>query len=307
MPLSARLIEDLRRHGPDAPQSEPLSLAESRRYCEKLALSHYENFTVATQILPKNLRPHFISIYAYCRQSDDLADELDDARESLRLLDWWQNQLELAYSGKATHPILIALAETIGQFDIPPEPFTDLLTAFRQDQTVTRYATFDDLLGYCRNSANPVGRLILYLGRCTDESRTALSDSICTALQLANFWQDVAEDFGRGRIYLPEEDRRRFGYDEKSFERHEMNEQFRQLLRFEVDRAEKYLRDGLPLVEKLPRELRLPVALFAAGGLAILDEIRRVQYDVWTARPTISKWQKLKLFAKTWLRLLSVE
>ena len=178
---------------------------------------HYENFTVASRLLPRRLRQHVCNIYAYCRWADDLADEIGDPQRSLALLDWWETQLRDCYDGRAAHPVFIALSETIRKFDIPAEPFLDLLVAFRQDQRVTRYETIDQVLEYCRCSANPVGRLVLYLGRCHTPERARLSDSICTGLQLANFCQDVARDWDRGRIYLPQADCRRFGYDEAVF------------------------------------------------------------------------------------------
>ena len=204
------------------------------------ARSHYENFTVASWLLPAKLRPHFCNIYAYCRWSDDLADETSGGEASLQLLDWWESQLDDCYRGVATHPVFIALESTIREFEIPSQPFRDLLVAFRQDQNCNRYETFNDLLDYCRNSADPVGRLVLYLGRCHDQPLGELCDSICTGLQLANFWQDVARDFAIGRIYLPLESCRRAGYDEAMFERHEFNSQFRRLLADEVDRAESF-------------------------------------------------------------------
>ncbi len=221
------------------------------------------------------MRQHFCHVYAYCRWSDDLADETAGGEESLRLLDWWQSQLNDCYRGAATHPVFVALGSTIREFDIPKKPFADLLVAFRQDQTQTRYETFDDLLGYCRNSADPVGRLVLYLGGCHDDLRGRLADFICTGLQLANFWQDVARDFDRGRIYLPQESCRQFGYDEAMFKRQEFNPQFRQLLASEVARAETFFDHGEPLVDLVPRELRIDVQLFIEGGRAILDAIRR--------------------------------
>src|SRR6185295_9685602 len=166
-------------------------------------------------------------------------------------------QLRACYQGHARHPVFVALAETIREFEIPIDPFADLLVAFRQDQRVSRYETFEDLLGYCRNSANPVGRLVLYLGRCHDEQRGELADSICTGLQLANFWQDVARDYQNGRIYLPQESCRRAGYEEAMFARHEFNSAFRHLLTDEVDRAEGFLRTGEPLVALVTKELRV--------------------------------------------------
>jgi len=248
------------------------------------------------------LRHHFHAVYAYCRWADDLADETSSPAESLALLDWWYESLDSCYRGRATHPVFVALAETIAEFSIPIEPFAALLTAFRRDQQQTRYATFDELRDYCRGSADPVGRLVLYLGRCHDETRGVLSDQICTGLQLANFCQDVANDWDRGRIYLPAETLRKFGYDETMFAHREMNEAFRSVMEFEVARAEMLLWAGLPLADRMPRALQVQIELFARGGLAILGEIRRAGYDVWRARPQVSKWQKLSLFGSCWWR-----
>jgi squalene synthase HpnC len=294
---------DLLRYGPDWAAAEAPSLGVSRRYCRRLAQRHYENFTAATRLLPRRLRQDFCNVYAYCRWADDLADETGDPARSLDLLDWWERELRHCYDGRAAHPVFVALSDTIHRFDIPQEPWADLLVAFRQDQGTTRYETFEQLLGYCRNSANPVGRLVLYLGRCHDAARAELADAICTGLQLANFWQDVAQDWDRGRIYLPQEHLRRFGYGESDFARRESNDAFRRLMAFEVDEAERWLRRGAPLVGLVSRELRLPVALFVGGGLAILDAIRRVDYDVWSARPTVTRWEKLRLLARGWWRL----
>jgi len=300
---SREFNSELALYGPDAREGLETSLGEGRRYCRRLARRHYENFTVASFLLPRDLRQHFHNIYAYCRWADDLADETAGPEESLRLLEWWQGQLDDCYRGRTSHPVFVALTETIGRFDIPRDPFADLLVAFRQDQRTARYETFDELLGYCRHSANPVGHLILYLGRCYDRERAELSDSICTGLQLANFWQDVARDFDRGRVYLPQADCRRFGYDCRMFARREVNPAFRALLAHEVDRATAWLQRGLPLVEMLPRGLRLDVSLFAHGGLAILDRIRRIEHDVWSRRPTVGKLGKLRVFARCWWQL----
>src|SRR5579863_8719194 len=195
------------------PERAP-SQAEAEEYCCRLARSHYENFSVATWFLPKKLRQDFFNVYAYCRISDDLGDEVGDPAASLALLDEWQAELEACYAGAPRHPVFVALAETVRQFSIPRHEFSDLLIAFRQDQTVTRFETFNDVLGYCRYSANPVGHLVLYLCGYSDAERQQLSDYTCTALQLANFWQDVVVDYGKGRIYLPLEDLRRCGVSE---------------------------------------------------------------------------------------------
>lgn len=291
---------DLELYGPGCRQPNRLSPARSRKYCRRLAGSHYENFTAASRLLPRRLRQHFANVYAYSRWADDLADESRSSEESLALLDWWEEQLRACYGGRTDHPVFIALEETIRQFEIPMDPFLDLLVAFRQDQRVTRYETYEQLLEYCRYSANPVGRLVLYLGNCHDAERGQLSDSVCTGLQLANFWQDVAEDWDRGRIYLPEARRRRFGYEESMFAGREYNEGFRRLMAAEVSEAEGWLLRGLPLVELVPDWMQLQVALYVHGGLAILDAIRRQNYDVWSRRPVVSKLEKLRLVAWCW-------
>jgi squalene synthase HpnC len=276
------------------------TLAEAQEYCRRLAKGHYENFTVESILLPRELRPHFQAVYSYCRWADDLADETTGGDESLRLIDWWEGELMACYRGHARHPVFVALRHTIDEFGIPDEPFRNLLIAFRQDQYRKRYADFNELLGYCRNSANPVGRLVLYLGRAATSDNFVLSDSICTGLQLANFWQDVSRDYDRGRIYLPLADCRAAGYDETMFDRREFNGAFRTLLAGEVDRAETLLRRGKPLVERVPGRLRLDVELFIRGGLAILEQIRRLDYNVWRRRPVVSKLAKLRILASAW-------
>jgi squalene synthase HpnC len=293
---------DLARHGPHSSEPSLPSRAEALSYCRRLARTHYENFSVASWLLPKHLRPHFYAIYAYCRWADDLADEASNASESARLLDWWEQQLDGCYAGKPRHPVFVALLPTIEEFSIPREPFVNLLIAFRQDQRVRRYATPADVLEYCRNSANPVGRLILYLGRCHDEPRARLSDAICTGLQRANFCQDVARDWALDRVYLSQSTLARAGYTDAMFADRRCNDAFRLAMREEVDRAEQSLRDGEPLIDLMPRPLRLQVALFAAGGREILQAIRRQDYDVWRRRPTVSRLTKLKLLTRTWWR-----
>ncbi|UUO08344.1 squalene synthase HpnC [Blastopirellula sp. J2-11] len=284
----------LQQYGPNS-QHEPCSLAAATDYCQRLTKSHYENFTVASWLLPRELRPHFAHVYAYCRWSDDLADEVDDDARSLQLLSWWRSELDACYRGQTWHPVFVALAETIRQFEIPIEPLADLLTAFEQDQRVKRYATHDQLLTYCNHSANPVGRLVLYLGRSYCAETVELSDSICTGLQLANFWQDVARDFAIGRIYLPEADRQKFGVTQEMLSSRVAAPPLRQLLQFEVERAERYLHAGRPLIDQITPQLRLDVELFLAGGLAICQAIRRQNFDVLKSRPTIGKWRKLQL------------
>jgi squalene synthase HpnC len=304
---AAGFAAELAQHGPAGKGGRAApSLDESYAYCRRLAKTHYENFVVASRLLPRQLRQHFANVYAYCRWSDDLADETSTSEESLALLDWWEGQLDECFAGRATHPVFVALRHTIREFDIPPEPFHDLLSAFRQDQIVRRYETFAELLDYCRRSANPVGRLVLYLGRIHDDERGELADSICTGLQLANFWQDVAEDWRRGRAYIPQEDCRCFGFGEIDFAAGEANAAFQRLMEYEVARAEDWLRAGLPLVERLPGWLAGDIWLITQGGLKILDKIRSVNYDVWTRRPKVSQWDQTKLLAGLLVRRLAV-
>jgi squalene synthase HpnC len=279
------------------PDSAP-SQAEAREYCRRLARSHYENFSVATWFLPARLRQDFFNVYAYCRISDDLGDEIGDTSASLQLLDEWESELNACYDGHPRHPVFVALAETVRKFEIPKQEFADLLTAFRQDQTVTRFETFQDLLAYCRYSANPVGHLVLYLGGYRDHERQQLSDYTCTALQLANFWQDVSVDYAKGRIYLPLEDLRRFGVREEEIRGGQNSPPFREMMRFEVQRAREWFAQGLPLVGKVSRELALDVELFSRGGLEILNTIERQNYSVLGQRPAISKTRKVAMVAR---------
>jgi len=279
------------------PERAP-TLAEAQEYCRRLARSHYENFSVATWFLPKRLRQHFFNVYAYCRISDDLGDEVGDPDASLRLLDQWAAELDACYAGNPRHPVFVALTETVRKFEIPSQTFADLLTAFRQDQTVTRYPTFNDLLGYCRYSANPVGRLVLYVCGYRDAERQTLSDFTCTALQLANFWQDVSVDYAKGRIYLPLEDLRRFGISEDDIASQRNTSAFCDMIRFEVERARDWFQRGLPLVRKVDRELAIDIELFSRGGQEILNAIEAQGYNVLGRRPAISNSRKLALVAR---------
>lgn len=276
------------------PDSAP-SLKEAQTYCERLARSHYENFSVATWFLPARLRQHFYNVYSYCRISDDLGDEVGNTQQSLELLDQWETELNACYAGSPRHPVFVALAQTVNQFSIPKHEFSDLLIAFRQDQTVTRFETFDNVLGYCRYSANPVGHLVLYLGGYSDAERRQLSDYTCTALQLANFWQDVAVDYAKGRIYLPLEDLRHYGVSEEVIASRRATPQFLELMKFEVQRAREWFERGLPLVSKINREFAIDIELFSRGGQEILNAIEGQKFDVLSSRPVISKPRKLWL------------
>lgn len=279
------------------PSTAP-SLDEADAYCARLARTHYENFSVATWFLPRRLRQHFFNVYAYCRISDDLGDEVGDAVAALELLNEWQVELDACYDGAPKHPVFVALAETVRQFEIPKHEFSDLLIAFRQDQSVTRFETFEDVLAYCHYSANPVGHLVLYLCGYRDAERQQLSDYTCTALQLANFWQDVSVDYAKGRIYLPLEDLRRFSVSEDDIMCTRNTPEFRALMRFEVERAQEWFRRGLPLVAKVDRELAVDIELFSRGGQEILRAIEKRDYEVLGNRPAISKWRKLALVAR---------
>jgi squalene synthase HpnC len=295
----AYLVDGLARWGPTGQQTLP-SLKEASQYCQQLCHQHYENFTVANWLLPRALRRHFCHVYAYCRWADDLADEIDSAEQATGLLDWWESQLISCFHGTARHPVFVALAETIREFTIPQQPLADLLTAFRRDQQQCRYDTWEDLLDYCRGSANPVGRIVLHLGRCYDDRLVVWSDSICTGLQIANFCQDVASDFARGRIYLPRVSWQRAGYREEDFSAAVYDDRFRRLMIDAVEQAERRLQAGWPLVNQVPAELRFQLQLFVRGGLAIVHAIRQQQYDVWTRRPQVSRHQKLLLAMRAW-------
>jgi squalene synthase HpnC len=297
----------LERWGPGQSYA-PLSTAQARAYCGTLTRNHYENFSVATLLLPRRLLAHFHSVYAYCRWADDLGDETGGGDRALRLLGWWREELLRCYDGTPRHPVMVALKPTIDRFGIPPAPFLELLHAFEQDQRVKRYDTYEQLLDYCRYSANPVGHLVLYLCECHDAARAALADRICTGLQLANFWQDVARDLDIGRVYLPAEDRRHFGYADADLEARRFTQSFADLLRFEVERARALFEQGLPLVAQVPADMQSDIELFARGGLAILGKIEAAGYNVWQSRPVLSKREKVALLAsamwRRWRRAL---
>ncbi len=299
--------------------SSSASLDDAYRYCADLARSHYENFNVGGWITPREKLPHVHAIYAWCRMVDDLGDEVmpehagepaatdgrpDYATTQHRLerLDWWQSELESAYTGQPSHPIAVAVQNTASVFDIPREPFLRLIEANRMDQGSGRFATLDDVMDYCTYSANPVGHLFLYLFGYSDAERQRLADCTCTALQLTNFWQDVARDYrDRGRIYLPAADLARFGVTEETIASGEADDAFRALLRYECDIAMDLFRRGAPLVASLEGPARLPVALFTRGGVAVLESIRKQNYDVLSNRPALSKGRKAWLLGSAWL------
>lgn len=273
------------------------SAPDSRRYTRWLARHHYENFHVATVLLPWRLRQDFYNVYAFCRWADDLGDEIGDPEQSLRLLAWWRQELDLMYRGEARHPVYVALRETVARHDIPREPFEDLIHAFEQDQRLTRYPTYAQLLDYCVYSANPVGRLVLHLCGYRDAERRRLADSTCTALQLANFWQDVVRDLEKGRVYIPLDDMAAHGYRPEDLEQRRFNKNFRELMRDLVNRAHLLFLAGLPLVDQVGRRLAIDLELFSRGGLAILEKIRAQDYNVLASRPALGKKDRLRLLA----------
>jgi|SRR5581483_1688035 len=289
---------ELARFGPAGAYAVP-SMGQAQAYCSRLARTHYENFSVASLLLPRRLLVHFHAIYAYCRWADDLGDETEGGEVALKLLQWWRDELMRCYDGQPRHPVMIALKRTIRRFCIPPEPFLNLIRAFEQDQVVKRYETYPQLVDYCVYSANPVGRLVLYLCECFDERRAELSDFVCTALQLANFWQDVSRDFDIGRVYLPAEDRRRFGYSDDDLENRRFTPAFADLMRFEVERTRGLFERGLALVPLVPPEVQTDIELFVRGGQAILQKVEDIGYNVWRTRPVLARWDKAALLGGT--------
>jgi squalene synthase HpnC len=270
------------------------ALAQTRR----LAASHYENFSVVSLLLPRRLRQDFANVYAFCRVADDLGDEVGDEQESLRLLADFRRQTLDCYAGHAETAVFVALSQTIAAHQLPIEPFLDLIDAFEQDQRVRRYQSFDQLLDYCRRSANPVGRLVLFMCGYRDAQRQQLSDQTCTALQLANFWQDVRRDMlERDRIYIPGESMDRFGVTEKQIRDGQSDDHSRALIRFEVDRTAELFDRGAALLPLLRPSVRMQVSLFGKGGRAVLRSIRRQNYDTLARRPALSRWQKGRLIA----------
>jgi squalene synthase HpnC len=284
--------------------TKKMTNSEAFAYCKQLAKTHYENFHVASFFLPKQLRQPFHIVYAYCRCSDDIADEHNGSPESrhsaLQKLDDWQRQLDQCFEQSPpdaeTHPVFIALRSLIQQYTLPKEPFDDLLIAFRQDQTKQTYATFDELLNYCRYSANPVGRIVLHLAGTPLPEQLTWSDSICTALQLANFWQDVSRDKAMGRCYIPLDVAQRFGVNPADL--HDSPE-FRRMMQELVADARNRFQSGKPLIESVPRVLRSDISLIYRGGLAILDAIERIRFHVLEKRPALSRWTKIRLLLET--------
>lgn len=296
-----------------APTDKKLSLEDAYAFCQRMAESHYENFPVGSLLIPKRLRKHVYSIYAFARTADDFADEgyeagartspfaAFDERQRLAALDDWQQKLERCFAGEADHTVFIALAATVKELNLPIKPFSDLLSAFKQDVTKRRYANFDEVLDYCARSANPVGRLILLLFDYRDERMFEFSDHICTALQLANFWQDVSVDVRKDRVYLPQDDMQRFGVTVEDLRDSRFSPQFAELLKFQIDRTWELFHGGRELPEMVSGRLKYELRLTWFGGANILKQIEALGYDTLNHRPTNSTLDKLRLLARTLL------
>jgi squalene synthase HpnC len=291
--MDMAFLDDLHRFGPGAPYR--VSRDQALDYCAKLTAAHYENFSVVTWLTPPRHRSAFRSIYAFCRWSDDLGDEIGDKARSLELLGWWRGELRSLYRGEARHPVMIALGETVRKYGIPIDPFDALISAFEQDQTVSEYDTYEQLLEYCGRSANPVGHLVLYVAGAFTPENARLADATCTALQLTNFWQDVARDLAIGRIYLPRADRERFHYPESDLRALRFTPQFAEMMKFQVERARRLFAAGRELLVRVPLELAVDIDLFSRGGLAILDRIEAQGFDVLGFRPVLTRWNKVAL------------
>jgi squalene synthase HpnC len=276
-------------------------LAQAFEWCRECSRAHQENFAVVSWLLPADLRPHFYSLYSFCRWTDDLGDEAEGDR--LALLDAWEAALRRCLTGDRDEPLFVALGDTIDRYEIPADPFLRLIEANRMDQRVSRFRTYDDLLDYCEHSATPVGRMVLYVLGYRDEGRQQLSDATCIGLQLANFWQDVTVDHDKGRIYLPLEDLERFGVTEADVARREATPEFRRLMHFEVERAQELFDRGAQLERLVDRRARLDLRLFRLGGEAVLKAIRKQHYDTLSARPTIPKAQRAWLAASSAVRI----
>ena len=279
------------------------TLVEAQAWCRHLATTHYENFHVATWFLPKRARPHFESIYAFSRAADDLGDEVADRETATRLLGEWRTMLDECYGNPAAsmHPVFVALHQTIVETGVPKQLFADLISAFEMDQVVIMHQSLDDLIGYSKLSANPVGRLVLWVSGYHDEPRALLSDKVCTALQLANFWQDVVEDWERGRRYIPADQMARFGVTDEMIAGKTFTPEFKALMQFLVDYAGNMLREGGQIADEVDAELAVTLRLFEQGGRAALDGIIAQDYDVLKQRPSVSKVTKIKLLGSALL------
>ena len=306
--MSAGTVQQLELYGPD--RCDVVSIDQARQMCRNLVNRRYENFSVLSRLVPRDLRDDFASVYAFCRWADDLGDEIRDTSRALDLLAWWRRELHLCFAGQARHPVFVALSQTIQKHELPIKPFDDLIRAFEQDQSIRRYETWDELLGYCELSANPVGRIVLMLlGEPRSEALFGSSDRICTALQLTNHWQDVARDIlERDRIYIPRElihierfeerlaksARQGFAVD------HNFLNETRSLIRTCIERTWPLFEQGGDLLNLVGPKARPIIWLLAAGGQHVLHMIQMWNYETALHRPALSKVTKLGLVAKAW-------
>jgi squalene synthase HpnC/squalene synthase HpnD len=277
----------------------------AQAYTRWLATHHYENFNVVSWLLPKELHQHFYNAYAYCRWADDLGDEIPDATRALELLNWWEQELDACYAGKPSHAVFVALRETIIAKNIPKQPFADLLKAFRQDQIVKCYPTWDAVIDYCVYSANPVGRLVLYLCGYRDAERQKVSDATCTALQLANFWQDVSRDLEKGRIYIPLDAAGAQGLTAGDIVERHFDDRYVRLMKDLIARTRGLFDQGMPLAKMVDARLGVDLEMFSRGGLAVLDAIEAQGYDTLHQRPSIGKGKQARLLGRTLLAHLA--
>ncbi len=284
--------------------NRPVSLRAAQAWCRRFARSHRENFIFATLFLPRRLRQPFYNVYAFCRFADDLADESGSTELAIDQLQEFQRRLESAFTGEPKCEIFVALADTVDQFALPQLPFDQLLQAFRQDQSTFRYQSRGELLAYCQKSANPVGEIMLRLCDGYSTANKQLSDDICTGLQLVNFWQDVKRDFAIGRIYLPLETMTKFDVREEMFAEVSTPPALRCAIRDECRLAREHLLRGFPLAQRVPVWFARDVQLFAHAGLAVIDAIEQIDFDVLRVRPVVSRKQRLAMLTKAFLRRL---
>ena len=281
-----------------------LELSSAEMFCRQVAAAHYENFTVATRLVPSDLRQDLANVYTFARWSDDLADESEG--DATVALSEWACGLDACFAGTPTHPVFVALSETVRRHSLSLNPFADLIDAFIQDQTVTRYESRDQLLEYCRRSADPVGRIVLGLAHCKAAEEIRLSDSICTGLQLVNFWQDIRRDYLGGRIYIPAEDMRRHGVTEDMLNASSASQEFISLLTDEVEWAEQWFGNGQSLVKTAPSVLRPAIQLFLEGGRGVAQAIRRAGFDTLTKRPVLKKRAKMNLAFRAAVHMVTI-
>jgi squalene synthase HpnC len=270
-----------------------------------MALDHYENFPVASRLIPRRQRPYIWAIYAFARAADDFADEPEHRGHRLQRLDEWESHLDRCLEGSPEGPVFVALAETIKLHRLPPQLFRDLLDAFRQDCRLSRYESWEELLDYCRRSANPVGRLVLHLFGYRDEKRCGWSDAICSALQLTNFWQDVGVDWNKDRIYLPAEARRGHGVSEDDIGSGRVHDGFKELMGEMVDRTRRMFDEGKPLLESVGGRLSLELRCVWLGGNRILNKIEASGFDIFEDRPTLSRAEWLLMACRAMLPMKS--